>query len=71
MREQSSSHFVGLDIGTSTVRCVVGMLDDDSEAGKPSIIGHGSSPNIGMLNFVASKKRALQTSGSKITFLLF
>lgn len=48
MREQSSSHFVGLDIGTSAVRCVVGMLDEDSEAGKPSIIGHSSAPNIGM-----------------------
>ena len=48
MREQSQSHFVGVDIGTSAVRCVVGMIDDKNETGKPSIIGHGSAPNIGM-----------------------
>jgi cell division protein FtsA len=46
MRESSSPHFVGLDIGTSTVRCVVGMHQADDP--KPSIIGHGSSPNLGM-----------------------
>ena len=40
-------HFVGLDIGTSTVRCVVGSFDpNDSNA--PSIIGHGQAPNQGM-----------------------
>lgn len=47
MRDSSASHFVGLDIGTSVVRCVVGMLGSDGEA-KPSVIGHGSSPNLGM-----------------------
>jgi len=47
MRESSAPHFVGLDIGTSTVRCVVGMLGSDADA-KPSIIGHGSSTNMGM-----------------------
>ncbi len=47
MRESSINHFVGLDIGTSMVRCVVGMLDPTG-TGKLSIIGHGSSPNIGM-----------------------
>jgi cell division protein FtsA len=41
------SHFVGLDIGTSSVRCVVGMLDVNA-GNKPSIIGHGSAPNLGM-----------------------
>ncbi len=45
MRESSPSHFIGLDIGTSTVRCVIGMLED---GGKLAIIGQGSSPNIGM-----------------------
>lgn len=39
-------HFVGLDIGTSAVRCIVGMADPKD--GKPSIIGHGSSINKGM-----------------------
>lgn len=46
MRESSSPHFVGLDIGTSMVRCVVGMLNANDA--KPSVIGHGSSPNLGM-----------------------
>lgn len=40
-------HFVGLDIGTSSVRCVVGMFDHNG-SNMPSIIGHGSSPNQGM-----------------------
>lgn len=40
-----TAHFIGLDIGTSEVRCVVGMID--SADGKPSIIGHGSSANMG------------------------
>lgn len=47
MREQPTSHFVGLDIGTSTVRCIVGMVDQH-DGGRPSIIGHGSAPNLGM-----------------------
>ena len=47
MRDSSTNHFVGLDIGTSTVRCVVGMIDPNG-SGKPSIIGHGSAPNQGM-----------------------
>jgi cell division protein FtsA len=47
MREQSPSHYFGLDIGTSTVRCVVGMVDINEPA-RISVIGHGSAPNIGM-----------------------
>jgi cell division protein FtsA len=47
MRESQQQHFVGLDIGTSTVRCVVGMFDQGS-GGKPSLIGHGSAKNTGM-----------------------
>jgi len=47
MRDSSAPHFVGLDVGTSMVRCVVGMLGSDADA-KPSIIGHGSSQNLGM-----------------------
>jgi len=46
MRESSTPHFVGLDVGTSKVRCVVGMLQADDL--KPSVIGHGSAPNLGM-----------------------
>lgn len=48
MREsQSNNVFVGLDIGTSSVRCVVGMFDQ-GDNGKPSLIGHGSAKNNGM-----------------------
>ncbi len=47
MRETQASHYFGLDIGTSTVRCVVGMVDPN-EPTKPSIVGHGSAPNLGM-----------------------
>ncbi len=47
MREQSPVHYFGLDIGTSVVRCVIGMADAEDPT-RVSIIGHGSSPNIGM-----------------------
>lgn len=47
MRESSPSHFFGLDIGTGTVRCVIGMVDPQDPT-HPSIIGHGSAPNLGM-----------------------
>ncbi len=47
MRDQSPIHFFGLDIGTSAVRCIVGMPDQDNP-GEISIIGHGSAKNIGM-----------------------
>ncbi|HSW80455.1 MAG TPA: cell division protein FtsA [Candidatus Saccharimonadales bacterium] len=46
MRESPPTHFVGLDIGTSTVRCVVGMQRPGDA--RPSIIGHGRSQNMGM-----------------------
>jgi cell division protein FtsA len=47
MRESTAHHFVGLDVGTSTVRVVVGMLDPNG-SNKLSIIGHGSAPNLGV-----------------------
>ncbi len=46
MRESPTTHFVGIDIGTSKVRCVVGMQRPGDT--KASIIGHGSSLNMGM-----------------------
>lgn len=49
MRDTASPYFVGLDIGTSFVRCVVGVLDQQATtSGIPSIIGHGVAPNQGM-----------------------
>src|SRR6185312_394049 len=47
MNNQNQEQFIGLDIGTSTVRCVVGTFDPDGSS-KPSIIGHGQAPNQGM-----------------------
>ena len=44
--QNQNEHFIGLDIGTSHVRCVVGMIDP--HANTPSIIGHGVAPNQGM-----------------------
>ncbi len=46
MREQSP-HFIGLDIGTSSVRCVIGIIDQH-DSSKISVIGHGSATNQGM-----------------------
>jgi len=48
MRDSSQNYFVGLDIGTSTVRCIVGMIDSQEESSRPAIIGHGSAVNVGM-----------------------
>jgi cell division protein FtsA len=39
--------FVGLDIGTSMVRCVIGTYDHNTSS-MPSIIGHGQAVNQGM-----------------------
>ena len=42
------NYFIGLDIGTETVRAVVGSLDLASDEPSLSVVGHGSSPNSGM-----------------------
>lgn len=48
MREGSAApHYVGLDIGTSQVRCVIGTRDVNDPAAI-SVIGHGASANQGM-----------------------
>lgn len=41
------TQYVGLDVGTSFVRCVVGIIDTNSP-GKMSVVGHGSARNLGM-----------------------
>lgn len=45
MQEQSR-YAVGIDIGTTTIRCVVGHVD--SATGTPTIVGVGQAPNSGM-----------------------
>lgn len=48
MRESSPSYFVGLDIGTTNVRCVIGSVDTTSEEPKLAVVGYGTAPNMGM-----------------------
>lgn len=47
MRDSASTPYVGLDVGTSTVRCVVGVVDQNNP-NKLSIVAHGQAPNLGM-----------------------
>ncbi|TAL14911.1 cell division protein FtsA [Patescibacteria group bacterium] len=44
--QDNSKYAVGLDIGTTTVRCVVAHIDGST--GTPTIVGVGSAPNSGM-----------------------
>jgi cell division protein FtsA len=46
MSEQQLQYYVGLDIGTTAVRCVVGELASDSQF--PSVIGFSRVENSGM-----------------------
>ncbi len=47
MRDPSFMSYVGLDIGTSSVRVVIGTIDQNNPS-KLSIIGHGQAVNQGM-----------------------
>lgn len=44
--QENSRHAVGIDIGTTTVRCVVAHIDGTT--GVPTIVGVGIAPNSGM-----------------------
>lgn len=44
--QDNSRYAVGIDIGTTTVRCVVGHID--GATGTPTIVGVGKAPNKGM-----------------------
>lgn len=46
MSEEKFSYFVGVDIGTTAVRCIVGELSGDEPL--PRIIAFSESPNSGM-----------------------
>src|ERR1035437_3621931 len=46
MQEVSSKYAVGIDVGTTTVRCVVGHIDGTT--GVPTIVGVGAAANSGM-----------------------
>ncbi len=44
--QETSRYAVGIDIGTTTVRCVVGHID--ASTGTPTIVGVGQASNSGM-----------------------
>ncbi len=44
--QENSRYAVGIDIGTTTVRCVVGHIDQAT--GTPTIVGMGTAVNTGM-----------------------
>ena len=44
--QDNSRYAVGIDIGTTMIRCVVGHIDPTT--GTPTIVGVGKSPNSGM-----------------------
>lgn len=44
--QENSRYAVGIDVGTTTVRCVVGHID--ATTGTPTIVGAGQVPNSGM-----------------------
>ncbi|HMI09832.1 MAG TPA: cell division protein FtsA [Candidatus Saccharimonadales bacterium] len=44
--QDTSRYAVGIDIGTTTIRCVVGHID--ATTGAPTIVGVGQAPNSGM-----------------------
>ncbi len=44
--QEMSRYGIGIDVGTTTVRCVVGHVDDSSMT--PNIVGVGEAPNTGM-----------------------
>ncbi|MBW3569455.1 cell division protein FtsA [Candidatus Parcubacteria bacterium] len=74
MRESSPSYFVGLDIGTSKVRCAVGSLDSASDEPEISVIGYGSAENTGIrkgvivqLDDVAAALHAAITEAERIS----
>ncbi len=49
MRDTLSSLYTGLDIGTATVRVVVGVVDqEDNGFSKLRVIGHGEAKSLGM-----------------------
>lgn len=66
MRDNSiAPYFVGVDVGTSAVRCVVGSID---EHGIPEIIGHSQAEVTGMRRgVVAHTEEVAEAIGQVIT----
>lgn len=51
MNKSNTPHFVGIDVGTSAVRVVVGTVNED---GLPEVIGHSEVSTMGMRRGVVS-----------------
>lgn len=48
MQNPQPEYFIGLDVGTSRVRCLVGSIDGASEEPSVALVGYGESENTGM-----------------------
>ena len=48
MRDAQAPIYAGLDIGTSAVRFIVGVIDQEQSGNKLKIIGHGQADSVGM-----------------------
>jgi cell division protein FtsA len=48
MNDKQPLHYVGLDIGTNTVRCVIGTVDESNPEPYINIAGFGAAKNTGM-----------------------
>lgn len=48
MRDAQATIYAGLDIGTSAVRIIVGVIDQEQTGNKLRIIGHGQAGSVGM-----------------------
>lgn len=46
--QKSNEYYVGVDIGTSQVRTVVGVMDHEGGTNQISVVGVGTAPNHGM-----------------------
>ena len=53
LMQENARYAVGIDIGTSTIRCVVAHLD--GAGGHPTVVGVGKAPNTGMRKGVVAK----------------
>jgi len=65
LMQENSRYAVGIDIGTSKIRCVVSHLD--GEGGTPTVVGVGTAPNSGMRKGVVAN---LQGPASAIDMAL-
>ena len=58
--QENSRYAVGIDIGTTMVRCVVGHID--TTTGSPTIVGIGKAPNSGMRRGVVANLQGPATA---------